>query len=283
MRFLFPVVVVSLLMISCSQTKKGDDIPLVKVGNKVLTKQMLDENIPVGLSHDDSIIEAEHYIKAWVTDELIYDIARKNTSDMERIDQLVENYRKSLVIYQYQEQLVNEKVIKKIDDQDLYNYYKDHKEKFKLDQYLIHGVFLKVPVEAPDIEEIRDNYKSVSSPASREKLEKYSIRNGVTFDYFLDKWVSFDEIKNNWPAASRKALVLGNGRNYFEQQDEVFHYFLNVTEFLSPDDFAPFEYARPVVQEMLVNQQKIDFLKKTEDDIYQRALNKGNVKFYYKE
>jgi len=283
MRFLFPVVVVSLLMISCSPTKKGDSTPLVKVGNKVLTKQMLDENIPVGLSHDDSIIEAEHYIRTWVTDELMYDIARKNTSDMERIDQLVENYRKSLVIYQYQEQLVNEKVIKKIDEQDLYNYYKDNKEKFKLNQYLIKGVFLKVPVEAPDIEEIRDNYKSVSSLASREKLEKYSIRNGVTFDYFLDKWVSFDEVKNSWPAASRKALVLGNGRNYFEQQDEVFHYFLNVTEFLSPDDFAPFEYAKPVVQEMLVNQQKIDFLKKTEDDIYQRAINKGDIKLLYKE
>jgi len=203
---------------------------------------------------------------------------------MERINQLVENYKRSLVIYQYQEQLINEKVIKKIDEEDLYNYYNNNKEKFKLDQYLIKGVFLKVPVEAPDIEAIRDNYKSVSSPAAREKLEKYSNRNGATFDYFLDKWVSFDEVKNNWPAASRNTLVLRNGgRNDFEQQDEVFHYFLNVTEFLSPGDLAPFEYAKPVVQEMLVNQRKIDFLKKSEDDIYQRAINKGDVKLLYKE
>jgi len=284
MRFVFPVVIVSLLMISCSQAKKGDDTPLVKVGNSVLTKQVLDENIPAGLSSDDSIIEAEHYIRTWITDELIYDIAQKNTGNMEQIDRLVENYRRSLVIYQYQEQLINEKVIKKIDEQDLYNYYNDNKEKFKLDQYLVKGIFLKAPVEDIDIEEIRNTYKSVSSsPASREKLERYSAHSGVTFDYFLDKWVSFDKVKNNWPAASRNTLVLGNSRNYFEQQDEVFYYFLNVTEFLSPGDFAPFEYARPVVQEMLVNQRKIEFLKKTEDDIYQRALNKGDVKLFYKE
>ena len=283
MRYLFPVVIVSLLMISCSQTKKGDGTPLVKVGNSVLTKQVLDENIPGGLSRDDSIIEAEHYIKAWITDELVYDIAKKNTGDMERINQLVENYRKSLIIYQYQEQLINEKVIRKIDDEDLFNYYKDNKEKFKLDQYLIKGVFLKVPVEAPDVEAIRDNYKSASSPASREKLEKYSARTGATFDYFVDKWISFDEVKNIWPAANRSTLVLRNGQNSFEQQDEVFHYFLNVTEFLSPDDFAPFEYVKPVVQEMVVNQQKKDFLKQTENDIYQRAINKGDVKLFYKE
>ena len=282
MRFIFSVVIVSLLLISCSQSKKGDSTPLVKVGNSLLTKQDLKENIPVSVSSDDSIIEAEHYIKTWVTDELMYDIARKNTGDMERINQLVENYRRSLVIYQYQEQLINEKVIKKINDEDLYNYYKDNKEKFKLNQYLIKGVFLKVPVEAPDIGAIRDNYKSASSSVSREKLEKYSARTGATFDYFVDKWVSFDEVKNNWPAANRNLLVLGEGQNSFEQQDEVFYYFLNVTEFLAPNDFAPFEYAKPVVQEMLVNQRKKDFLKQTEDDIYRRALNKGDVKFYYK-
>jgi hypothetical protein len=280
MRFIFPVVIVSLLLISCSKSDESANSPIVKVGSKVLTKQVLDENIPAGLSHNDSIIEAEYYIRNWITDVLMYDIAEKNTGSMEHINQLVENYRKSLVIYQYQEQLINEKVVKTISEQDLYNYYKDNKEKFKLDQYLIKGVFLKVPIEAPDIEEIRNSYKSVSSQASREKLERFSVRNAVTFDYFLDKWVSFDELKNNWPAASRKAVTLETGRNYFEQQDEVHCYFLNVTEFLSPDDFAPFEYAKPVIQEMLVNQRKIDFLKQTEDDIYQRAVDKGDIKFY---
>jgi hypothetical protein len=280
MRFIFPVVIVSLLLISCTQSKESYNSPIVKVGSKVLTKQDLDENIPAGLSHNDSIIEAEHYIRAWITDILMYDIAQKNTGDMERINQLVESYRKSLVIYQYQEHLINEKIIKKISEQDLYNYYKNNKETFKLDQYLIKGVFLKVPITAPDIEEIRKSYKSVSSQASREKLEKYSIRNAVAFEYFLDRWVAFDDLKNSWPAASRKTLALGAARNCFEQQDEGFFYLLNATEYLPPGDFAPFEYVRPVVQEMLVNQQKIDFLEQTEDDIYQRALNKGEIKFY---
>jgi hypothetical protein len=280
MRYVFPVIILSLSLISCSQSKNDDNLPIVRVGSRVLTKQDLDENIPAGLSHNDSIIEAEHYIRTWIIDVLMYDIAKKNTSDMERINRLVESYKKSLVIYQYQEQLINEKVIKKIGEQDLYNYYRDNKEKFKLDQYLIKGVFLKVPVKMSDIEEIRNSYKSVSSQTSREEMEKYSVRNAVIFDYFLDKWVSLDELKNNWPAASKNTLILENNRSCFEQQDETYCYFLNVAEFLSPGDFAPFEYAKPVIREILINQQKIDFLKQTEEDIYQRELNKGNIKFY---
>ena len=280
MRFIFPVVIVSLLTISCSQTEKGDNVPVVKIGNKVLTKKVLEENVPDGLSENDSIIEAEHFVRTWINDVLLYDIAEKNTGDKGHINEMVENYRKSLVIYQYQEHLINEKVIKTIREQDLYDYYKDNKTLFKLDQYLVRGVFLKVPVDAPEIEEIRNSYRSVSSTTSREKLEKYSIRNAVVFDHFLDKWVSFDELKNNWPGNDRNTLVLRGSRNYFEHRDEVYFYFLNITEVLSPGDFAPFEYVLPTIQEMLVNQQRIDFLEQTENDIYQRALNKGDIKFY---
>jgi hypothetical protein len=196
MRLIIPVVIVSLLLVSCTQSKIGDDTLIVKAGSKVLSKSDLDENIPAGLPYNDSIIAAEHYIRTWITGVLMYNIAEKNTSDMTQINRLVENYRKSLVIYQYQEQLINEKLIKKITEQDLYKYYEDNKEKFKLDKYLAQGVFL------------------------------------------------------------------------------------NLADSLPLGDIMPFEYVKPIVQEMLVNQQKTDFLKRTEDDIYQRALNKGEIKFY---
>jgi hypothetical protein len=196
MRFIFPVVIVSLLLISCSQSKERDNFPIVKVGNEVLTKEVLDENMPAGLSFNDSIIQAEHYIRTWINEVLMYDMAKKNMSDIERINQLVENYRKSLIIYQYQEQLINEKLVKKISEQDLYDYYRDNKEKFKMDKYLAQGIISKV----------------------------------------IDS--------------------------------------------LSTGDIIPFEYVKPIVQEMLVNQRKIDFQKQTENDIYQRALNRGDVKFY---
>lgn len=196
MRLVIPVVIVSWLLFSCSQPKERNETFIVKVGNRVLLKSDLEEGIPSGLSSNDSLFAAEHYIRAWIIDVLLYDIAEQNTSDMAHINRLVENYRKSLVIYQYQEQLINEKLVRKITDEELHKYYESHKEKFKFDKYPAQGIFL------------------------------------------------------------------------------------NLAESLSADDVIPFEYAKPAVREMFVNQQKIDFLKKMEDDIYLRALNKREIKFY---
>ena len=196
MRLVILAIVISLLLISCTQSKENEDALVVIVGNKTLAKSDLEENIPSGLSYNDSLLAAEHYVRTWIIDVLMYDIAEKNTGDMAQINRLVENYRKSLVIYHYQEQLINEKLIKKITEQELYEYYKNNREKFRLDKYPAQGVFL------------------------------------------------------------------------------------NLAESLSRGDIVPFEYAKPIVREMLVNQQKVDFLKQTENDIYQRALDKGKIKFY---
>lgn len=196
MRLIIPAVIISLLLISCTQSKESEDALIVKVGNKTLAKSDLEENIPSELSYNDSLLAAEHYVRTWIIDVLMYDIAEKNTGDMVQINRLVENYRKSLVIYHYQEQLINEKLIKKITEQELYEYYESNRTKFRLDKYPAQGVSL------------------------------------------------------------------------------------NLADSLSRGDIVPFEYAKPIVQEMLVNQQKVDFLKQTENDIYQRALDKGKIKFY---
>jgi hypothetical protein len=49
---------------------------------------------------------------------------------------------------------------------------------------------------------------------------------------------------------------------------------------LQAGDNAPYEFAKPVIREILINQRKLDFLKKTEEDLYQRAIDKGEIQFY---
>jgi hypothetical protein len=257
----------------------GGEQPIVSIGNKVLYKSELDEFFSEKLSKEDSIIKAEHFIRTWINDVLLYDIAAKNNSDREYIDRLVESYRKSLLIYQYQEQLINEKLTKEFNSQTLRRFYEENKDKFKLDKPLIKGIFLKIPVNAPQVDDVRVWYKSITV-TSREKIEKYSVHNAVIYDYFVDKWVNFNDVLNNWPAEYRDEVAFLNQNRHIEQRDSSYFYFLNITDFLLQGDDAPFEYAEPIVQEMLINQRKLEFLKKTEADLYERAIKKGEIKFY---
>ncbi len=44
----------------------------------------------------------------------------------------------------------------------------------------------------------------------------------------------------------------------------------------------PYEYAQPRIKEILINQRKLEFIKEFEDELYNDALNGGDVKFYTK-
>ena len=252
---------------------------LVKIGSKVLYRSVLDENIPAGLSSEDSIIAAEYFIRTWINENLLYDIALKNINNKGNIEQLVENYRKSLFIYQYEEQLVNERLTKEIDEQSLYDYYNKNKDKLKLERPLVKGLFLKVPVDAPQVNEIRTLCKSTAS-LSRDKLDKYTLNNGVIFDFFVDNWMDFNDLMSNFPEEKLNREDLSVHKKTIEKQDDVYIYFLNITDFLLPGDNAPYEYAKTTVQGILINQRKIEFLKNMEKELFQRAIDKGEIQFY---
>ena len=283
MRYFFPLIILSLLTVACSkQLNIKDSNALVKVGNKTLYRSDVEENIPAGLSREDSVIAAEHYIRSWINENLLYNIAQKNFNDKENIDRLVENYRKALLINQYQEQLISEKLTNEINEQSLQDYYNQNKDKFKLERPLVKGLFLKVPANVPQLNEIRTWYKSTTS-VSRENLEKYSMNNAVIFNYFTDKWTDFNEVMTDFPREQLTKDDLSAQKKTIEKQDDKYFYFLKINDCLLPGDNAPYEYVKPTVRELLLNQQKADFLKKTETDLYQRAVEKGEIKFYNDE
>lgn len=128
--------------------------------------------------------------QAAVKDELIYEVAQRNLDDRNRneIDRLVDAYRRSLIRYKYQEQLTKERLSSSITDEEKQRYYEENKQEMLLDHCLIKGLFLKIPVDAPNINEVKKWYRSTSE-ASIEKIEKYSVQNASIYEYFYDKWI----------------------------------------------------------------------------------------------
>ena len=238
--------------------------------------------IPKGTTSADSLLLAESYIKKWVKDELVLKIAQRNLgSDKETIDKLVDAYRRSLLRYRYQEKLIQEKLSDEIQESDVLTYYDTNKEKFVLDKNLIKGLFLKVPADAPNLSEVKTWYKS-GNVASLEKIEKYSIQNAAIYEYFFDKWVDFDEIRNNIPNQISNPESFLRTNKTLEVTDSSYCYLLNIRQVLLKGQVEPFEYAEPRIREILINQRKLDFIKEFEEELYNDALDGGDVIFYNK-
>lgn len=181
---------------SSEENEKGT--VLVRIGDKVLTRGDLEREIPDRLKSKDSALFADNFIKRWVDDQLLYEVASRNIPDKENIDRMVEHYRQELVIFEYQKHLLNEKLDKEISEEDMSVYYEKNRDKFKLHSAIIKGLFLKVPENSPQIARLKKWYKSVT-PEAVENIEKYGLHNAVIYEYFYDKWVSFDEIMDNIP------------------------------------------------------------------------------------
>ena len=270
-----------LLLGSCSEnTTTEQKGTLVKINERTLTKEDVLSVLPKNISSADSLLWAESYIKQWVKDNLVYDVALQNLGDENRaeIDRLVDSYRRSLVRYRYQEQLVHERLSANITDEEKRNFYDENQDQFELDHSLIKGLFLKIPIDAPNLDEVKKWYRSTSE-ASIEKIEKYSVQNAVVYDYFYDKWVSFDEVFVNIPIQVTNENEFLRTHSFVETADSSYCYLLNIEEYVAKGKIAPFEYASTQISDMLVNQRKVQFLKNFEEELYNDAIRGGNVVF----
>ncbi len=270
-----------LLLGSCSKnTTTEQKGTLVKINERTLTKEDVLSVLPKKLSSADSLLWAESYIKQWVKDNLVYDVALQNLDDDNRaeIDRLVDSYRRSLVRYRYQEQLVHERLSANITDEEKRKFYDDNQDQFVLDHSLVKGLFLKIPIDAPNLDEVKKWYRSTSE-ASIEKIEKYSVQNALVYDYFYDKWVSFDEVVANIPIKVTNETEFLRTHSFVETADSSYCYLLNIEEYVAKGKIAPFEYANTQISDMLVNQRKVQFLKNFEEELYNDAIRDRNVVF----
>ncbi len=86
------ILVIAAAMTGCGQehNHKGKT-PLVEVSGEFLYKEDLQAALPLNISKDDSVLFAEHYIRNWIEDALLFDKAEGNIPDNDKISKLAES------------------------------------------------------------------------------------------------------------------------------------------------------------------------------------------------
>ncbi|MDR2139696.1 MAG: peptidyl-prolyl cis-trans isomerase [Tannerella sp.] len=268
------------LLHACRPPETVSSDVAVKVGGQALTRNEVERLIPDGTPYADSLLIAENYVTKWVKDLLMYETAKRNIGSGDAdINRLVEEYRRSLITHRYQENLIRTKLASEIPEDEMQTFYRENPKKFILSNDVIRGLFLMAPVDAPGLEDIRKKYRRNELNVV-ENIEKFSIRNAVTYEYFYDRWVDFDEILSKIPIHIPNTSQYLKTKQFVEMSDSTYCYLLNISEYVLSGSVAPYEYAIPQIQELVINRKKIEFLKNTEDELYRDAVRKGQVVFY---
>ena len=148
------------LLAGCQMQVAEDNDVLVTVDKYSLRRSEIEQIIPKGTSQADSLLLAESFVKKWIKNVLVYEVAERNIGDKnEEINRLVDEYRRSLLRHRYQKDMMQTKLSSDIKEQEIAVYYEANQDKFKLDKNLIKGLFLKVPINAPGLDKVRKQYR----------------------------------------------------------------------------------------------------------------------------
>ena len=284
-KFTFLTIIILTLVVSSScvhKTPEGARKALLEVEGKFLYADEVQKIIPPNMNDSDSTAIANSYVRKWVTDVLMYENAKRNITNKDEIDELVESYRKSLTIHQYQQKMIEQRLPKEPTEEDMKAFYTQYSDQLVLKEGIIKGLLLIIPQKAPKLSTVRSWVQSANTK-SLESIEKYSLQNAISYDYFGDKWVPFSEILKRMPIKIEDPSRYLSSNRFVETSDSTEHFFLRIESFKLSGQVEPYEMAKDRISNILINKQKADFISKFEKEIYNDAVSNETVTFFKKK
>ncbi|MGK0291599.1 MAG: hypothetical protein ACI86H_003068 [bacterium] len=274
------LLILVVIFYSCNQNKTKDDKPVAKVNDKILYLSTISDIIKDGTNKEDSLLIAENYTRQWIKKQLIISKAELNLTEEEKdVSKMVEDYRSSLIIHKYQQQLIEQKIDTLISQFEIENYYKDYSANFILIRNIVKALYIKVPIPVPNLKKIQKLYKSEKED-DWDELEDYCFQNATKFDNFSDRWIYAQELLNKLPGNRSNEDRFLRRTKHYETSDSTHHYFIKIEEFELKNNLAPLPFVKEDIKKILLNKRKIQFIKNLEENIYRDAESKNKFKIY---
>lgn len=267
----------TMVMASCGINGTSDmsDV-LVAMGKDKLTRTELTCIMPGGLSEADSVNYAHAYIRSWIDTHLITEVAAKEI-DMTKIDKLVDQYRKELITWEYSRMVYDSRPHDKITEDSIHRYYTSHPDEFKLTRPMVKGIYIKVTNDSESLEELRNLYQSTNHDAL-DKIEKTGLKGAMHYDYFMDKWIDWEQIESLIPYNfGYDGDTFTNSQRNVDYSDGSYTYLLNITDVLHTGQTMPEEAARPLIEERLRFHDRRTFDLQLKNRLYEKAIESGSL------
>ena len=270
------------LLFSCSNSSSEKKIGkfVARVGDSYLYASELKDVVPEKLDTKDSAAIVKKYINEWIRETLLLQQAQKNLADdKNKFDKRVEDYRRSLITYQYESELVKQKLDTNVSEDEIGKYYEENKSNFELKDNIIKVIYVKVRKSAPKVEKVKEWYRS-KDPKDRDALTSYCHEYAANFYLDGNAWLLFDDVLKEIPMKLYdKEAFLQNNRS-IETQDSTHLYFVNILGFMMKNSESPLSFEKENVKNIILNKRKVELIKKMREDIYDEGVRNKSFDVY---
>jgi hypothetical protein len=229
---------------------------------------------------EDSTFFIERYMNLWIRKQLmIYHSEINLSSDLLNYEAQIAEYRSSLLIYAYQQELINQNFDTSITSKEISDYYNQYREEFKLVKNIFMGRYIVVDKSAPKSKNLKKWYKS-NKPDDIESLTDYCHQFAKEYYLSDSSWQYFSSINNKLPKfITEEEYFLENTKGvWFE--DQQYRHYIYIKNYQIKGSISPLALEREKIRNVLLNKNKIQYLKQLEDELYQNALALKKIKIY---
>jgi len=260
--------------------EQNQEEPVARVLEQYLYPSDLEKVIPSGTNPQDSMLLAERYIETWVKDLLMQHRAEESlTEEQMDFEAQIEEYHRALLIYTYRQKLLQQKMDTVVSEQEINSYYEENSKNFMLSENVIKGTFIKVPLSAPDLDQL-SRWSWSNREQDLDQMEKYCITYAEKYNDFNDTWVDFPSIKEQLPVRISDPVRYLNSYRNINTSDSMFRYLVHISDYLTEGEVAPVELVSEDITNIILNKRKIEFIKNLEHRVYTDGVNRNQFEIY---
>ena len=258
-----------------------DDEVVARLGNRKLYKTELDAFIPNGVSAEDSTNLALQYINTWATEQLFSDIAQQQLSKEELdVNAELEDYRRSLLKYRYEQRYVNERLDTVVLSQEIDDYYHSHEDLFVLDVPIVKARFLDIMQDSPNLELIKDKMCS-SKIEDLEMADSLAYSSALRYEDGSEKWVDMVTFARNFGTDYGTLLSKAGKDGFIEIPDERGDVKIAyICEMQRVGELAELDYCEDRIKDIIISTRKQTLLSDLERELLSDALDKETLIIY---
>jgi hypothetical protein len=262
--------------------KETDDrLKVARVNDTYLYYDDIKDLVSENTTKEDSILLVQNYINRWATQQLFVDGAMLNLSESQQasFNKLVNQYKNDLYTKAYIEALVKRSIDTTVTDEESKMYYQANEEVFKLNEDLIKFRYVHVDENIIDFNKIEQKFKRFNKSDKKEldsisvQFKSYSLNDSI--------WIKVSQVINKisiiTPGNKNELLKKSN---FVQLKDSLGVYLMQINDVLLRGDTAPLEYVKPTIDQIVINQRKLELIKQLEKDITQDAIKNKQFEIY---
>jgi hypothetical protein len=279
------VITFLLSLTACSFFKKkqgADKDVIARVNDDYLYASDI-QGLTKGLKGKDSTQVLKDYATNWVRKKLLLQKAKENIPDDDLgIAKKIEDYRSTLVLYEYEKALINKRLDTVVSQKEFDDWYEKLKSDFPLekDVYLLY--FIKLKKDAQDIDNVRKWINKQDDEETARKLNGYCQEFATSNFLSQGMWYDKDNVLKNFPLSEFDIATLTGSKIFKEFKVEGVSWFIKIGDVMKKDQPAPSEFIHDQIIRAIIEKRRVQLIEKIYDKIYQDGVKSKSFEILVK-